>query len=183
MATSQDTSYGDTLFQLSTNGTGFQVLRRFAVSDGMWPYDSLIRDGEIFYGMNTYGGSSSGWAGNGTIFRINTDGSGFQVLHRFAGGDDGRGPHGNLLQSGTTLYGMTSDGGSQNKGVIFAMDLPTAVSAQPRLVPGQYPAIQAAIDAAQARAGIPSWSGWTRRDRLSPRCLKTLHKKGNGNEN
>ena len=65
----------------------------------------------------------------------------YRVLHAFSGGgDDGAGPlSSTLVQSGTTLYGMTSQGGSQNKGVIFAMDLP-----QTRGVPDPYATIQVA---------------------------------------
>ena len=39
---------------------------------------------------------------------MQTDGSGFAVLHGFAGGaDDGKKPYGSLILSGSTLYGMT----------------------------------------------------------------------------
>jgi uncharacterized repeat protein (TIGR03803 family) len=123
MATSQGTAYGGTLFKIDTDGTDFGVLKNFGVSDGEWPYDALIQADSILYGMNTYGGSVSGWGGKGTIFRVNTDGSGFQVLHTFNGGtNDGYGPHGSLLQIGSTLYGMTAIGGSQNNGTIFKIN-------------------------------------------------------------
>src|SRR4030042_71301 len=42
MAACENTSYGGTVFKLNIDGTGFQVLRSFAVSDGTWPYGSLI---------------------------------------------------------------------------------------------------------------------------------------------
>ena len=45
-----------------------------------------------------------------------------QVLHRFAG-PDGSHPFGSLFLSGPTLYGMTQEGGSNDQGVIFALDL------------------------------------------------------------
>ena len=48
----------------------------------------------------------------------------YRILHHFAGGaNDGATPWGSVVQSGTTLYGMTSAGGSRNKGVIFALDV------------------------------------------------------------
>jgi uncharacterized repeat protein (TIGR03803 family) len=59
---------------------------------------------------------------DGTVFEINTNGTAFRVLHRFNGAD-GRDPWGSLLLSGSTLYGMTSQGGSNSLGVIFALDL------------------------------------------------------------
>ena len=54
--------------------------------------------------------------GFGTIFQVNTDGSGFQIPHVFSygGGNltDGSTPSGSLLLLGSTLYGMTYFGGS-----------------------------------------------------------------------
>jgi len=47
----------------------------------------------------------------------------FTVLHTFTGsGTDGAYPQGSLALSGTTLYGMTQDGGGSHKGVVFSMD-------------------------------------------------------------
>src|SRR5262245_57675660 len=44
----------------------------------------------------------------------------FTVLHSFAGGaSDGSIPKGSLIQSGSTLYGMTRSGGSGNGGTVF----------------------------------------------------------------
>lgn len=74
---------------------------------GAHPRGDLISDGTYFYGMV----SESGQYNRGTIFRINSDGSGFEVLHAFAGGAaDGAGPRGSLIISGTTLYGVTTGG-------------------------------------------------------------------------
>jgi uncharacterized repeat protein (TIGR03803 family) len=123
MASSRGSDYGGTVFKLNTDGTGFQVLRSFAVSDGQWPWASLIQSGSMLCGMNTYGGSAGGWNGKGTVFRINIDGSSFDNLHTFAGGSsDGDGPHGPLIQSGATLYGMTSVGGRNGCGTIFQVN-------------------------------------------------------------
>ena len=44
----------------------------------------------------------------------------FQVLHSFTGAD-GAYPQGSLIQSGSTLYGMTAGGGSGNSGTIFSI--------------------------------------------------------------
>ena len=52
-----------------------------------------------------------------------TDGSGFSLLHTFAGGigssTDGGYPFGSLIQSGSTLYGTTAWGGSSDAGTVF----------------------------------------------------------------
>jgi uncharacterized repeat protein (TIGR03803 family) len=123
MAASEETSYGGTVFKLNNDGSGFQVLRYLAGSDGMWPYDTLTQSGPTLFGMCTYGGSASGYSGGGTIFRIGTDGSGFQLLHTFySGSSDGGAPHGSLVQSGSILYGMTLYGGSSDMGTIFKIN-------------------------------------------------------------
>src|SRR5690606_37369188 len=75
--------------------------------------------GSTFYGMTSSGGTNN----RGTIFSVNTDGSGVTVLHEFAGGvDDGRYPFGNLVQAGTTPYGATSQGGDNDRGAIFSIN-------------------------------------------------------------
>ncbi len=100
-----------TIFKIETNGTGFTLLHEFAggVADGDRPYGSLILSGTTLYGMTYAGGGGSDW---GTIFKIETSGAGFTLLHDFAGGDtDGSIPEGSLILSGSTLYGMTNQGG------------------------------------------------------------------------
>jgi uncharacterized repeat protein (TIGR03803 family) len=109
-----------TIFKIGADGTGFSLLHSFAggAGDGLDPegYASLLLSGSTLYGMTKRGGSSNG----GTIFQIGTDGAGFSLLHSFAGGaSDGATPTGYLIQSGSTLYGMTPSGGSNNDGTIF----------------------------------------------------------------
>jgi uncharacterized repeat protein (TIGR03803 family) len=116
-----------TLFQISTNGTGYTSLYHFtgAVTNGANPYGSLALSGGTLYGMTTYGGSSNA----GTLFKISTNGSGFQILRNFTGGEnDGANPYGSLTPDGTALYGMTSQGGTANEGVLFAFLLSAADS-------------------------------------------------------
>jgi len=108
------------VFSLATNGSGFQILHDFAsgAGNGSWPYGSLTLDGATLYGMTSSGGA----AGLGAVFSIGTDGSGFQVIHSFAGGaGDGRFPEGSLTLDGATLYGMTRFGGASDLGVVFSM--------------------------------------------------------------
>ncbi len=104
------------IFKIDANGTGFKVMHRFAGgSNGSLPFGSLILSGSTLYGMaSSY---DTGYAG--TIYRINTDGSDFKTVHRFAGGIYGACPLGSLIQIGSILYGMTRDGGSSNLGTIF----------------------------------------------------------------
>jgi uncharacterized repeat protein (TIGR03803 family) len=112
--------YG-TAFKMNTDGTGFALLHTFTGggSDGSSPYGSLTLDGSTLYGMTQQGGSIN----FGTAFKMNTDGTGFTLLHSFAGGvSDGRYPLGSLTLSGSTLYGMTQQGGSSGVGTAFQMN-------------------------------------------------------------
>ncbi len=107
-------SGGGTLFTIGVDGTGFQVLHSFAggASDGSSPAASLtLDDSGTLYGTTSAGGSSN----FGTVFRIKTDGTRFQILHSFAGGpSDGRAPGASLLLDGSgNLYGTTRYGGQQ----------------------------------------------------------------------
>ncbi len=112
-------NYG-VIFSMNLDGSAYTVLRSFSAPDGEYPYGSLILDmttGTSLFGMARVGGS-----GYGTIFRISTDGSSFNVLHTFTAlSTDGRYPYGSLIQDGLTLYGMTYQGGNAlgNDGCVF----------------------------------------------------------------
>ena len=79
----------------------------------------------------TYGGGS---AGNGTVFCIRTDGTGFKRVYSFSASStnssgiytnsDGANPQAGLVISGNTLYGTTSGGGSSGYGTVFSLTLP-----------------------------------------------------------
>ena len=84
--------------------------------EGETPYGSLVRSGNILYGMTESGGISN----KGVIFKIDSDGNNYTTLHNFTGiATDGSAPHGSLTISGNTLFGMTAMGGANNVGVIF----------------------------------------------------------------
>ena len=109
------------VFKMNADGTGYSHLHEFAwgAVDGMHPYGSLILSGSTLYGMTSEGGSHN----KGVVFKVNTDGTGYGILHNFTGyTDDGAQPWGSLTLSGSTLYGMTSEGGSHNKGVVFELN-------------------------------------------------------------
>jgi len=108
-----------TIFKGSTNGTGFTVVYNFSGGgDGADPVAGLILSGTNLYGAARGGGSSH----DGTVFKVNIDGSGFTNLHSFTGGSDGGGPAAGLILSGNTLYGTTTAGGSGGNGTVFQVN-------------------------------------------------------------
>ncbi len=107
-----------TIFQINTDGAGYQVLHSFSWNDGANPRGSLTLSGTTLYGMTSGGGAN----GLGAISQINTDGAGFQLLHSFGAGSDGASPFGSLTLSGSTLYGMTALGGADGAGTIFKIN-------------------------------------------------------------
>ena len=128
-----------TLFAVSTSGSVFATLHTFSAEvtnalgfytngDGAGPYGGLVLSGNTLYGTTSGGGSS----GEGTVFALNTDGTGFTTLYNFTSvsgsrstgltNSDGVGPNGSLILSGNTLYGTTRNGGSGGNGTVFAVN-------------------------------------------------------------
>ena len=58
---------------------------------------------------------------------MNTDGTGFAVLRTFTG-SDGQYAYGGLAFADGVLYGTTYLGGSFNEGVVFSLNLSTAIT-------------------------------------------------------
>jgi uncharacterized repeat protein (TIGR03803 family) len=87
--------------------------------DGISPSGSLIQVGTSLYGLTAMGGP-----GIGTIFSFNLTNDTESPLYSFesTNPDDGALPHGALIQSGSILYGMTSAGGTDNAGTVFAFN-------------------------------------------------------------
>lgn len=108
-----------TLYRVHADGSGYERLRSFGCQEfGANPYSAPILDGAgALFGTTANGGT----AGKGTVYRMDVDGTDFQVLHSFAGAADGQTPFAQLTLSGTTLYGSTLDGGSAGLGVLFAI--------------------------------------------------------------
>jgi uncharacterized repeat protein (TIGR03803 family) len=143
-----------TVFAVNTDGTGFTNLHSFSItsgssgsntsgsnatnSDGANPWAGLIISGDTLYGTAEYGGSG----GNGTVFAVNTDGTGFTNLHSFSitsgsnsTNNDGANPLSGLILSGNTLYGTAEYGGTNGIGTVFALSLtPSApiITTQPQ---------------------------------------------------
>ena len=111
-----------TLFEINSNGTGYQILKSFGsgAGDGTFPIGNLLLAGSTLFGVTERGGASGG----GTLFKINTDGTGYSVIHSFAGGaSDGAEPIGSLVEVGSTLFGTTQQGGSASDGTVFKINI------------------------------------------------------------
>lgn len=115
-----------TIFELSTKGSGYKVLYNFkGGKDGASPETSLIagKSGVLYGTTNDGGGSKTCPNGCGTVFEINSKGSGYKVLHAFKGGSsDGIGPsrgRGMYLSASGMLYGTTQAGGSGSCAILF----------------------------------------------------------------
>src|SRR5882724_8071166 len=116
-------SRSGSLFKMNVDGTGFTNLHNFNPNtDGNFPYRRLILSGNTLYGTTGQGGGS----GNGTLFKINTDGTGFTNFHNFSAllsstNTDGARPYGPLVLSGDTLYGTAFAGGLSGHGTVFKL--------------------------------------------------------------
>jgi uncharacterized repeat protein (TIGR03803 family) len=134
-ASAGGTNGNGTVFFVRTDGLYFTNLHSFTAlsapyyqggtnSDGAIPRAGLILSGDILYGTAGNGGTN----GNGTVFAVNADGTGFTVLHTFTAysnytNSDGANPAGGLISSGNTLYGTASGGGSGGDGTVFALNI------------------------------------------------------------
>jgi len=85
--------------------------------EGPFPNSGLLLSGNTLYGTTPQGGSY----GQGTVFEVNTDGTGFTNLYSF---DETNGsyPFGTLVLSGNTLYGTASDFGGGGGGTVFSIN-------------------------------------------------------------
>jgi uncharacterized repeat protein (TIGR03803 family) len=122
MTASGGTGVAGTVFKIDPNGGSFALLHSFGggAADGRTPYGALIESGGVLFGMSFFGGPGD----LGTVFRLNRDGTGFMVLHLFAGGaTDGRNPYGSLVEYGGALYGMSHCGGFNDLGTVFRLNL------------------------------------------------------------
>lgn len=117
-----------TVFAVNPGNPSFQPVHDFSTTDavtgtnqdGAFPFGGLVVSGNTLFGVTAFGGTY----GNGTIFAVNTDSTGFTVLHNFTGGADGGNPHDALTLSGNALFGSAPVGGSPStNGTLFAINL------------------------------------------------------------
>ena len=108
------------LFTFDANGSSLGVIHDFdGTGNGAGPYSGVTvgADGAL-HGVTNYGGT----LGAGLVYRIEPDGSNFQVQHEFDNAHmatDGVTPYARLLATGGMLYGITTFGGAAGAGTIF----------------------------------------------------------------
>ncbi|MBV8489962.1 MAG: hypothetical protein JO199_05465 [Candidatus Eremiobacteraeota bacterium] len=112
-----------TAFSLAPGAATDTVLHAFTGSpaDGKAPFAAPIALDGVLYGTTAYGGAN----GRGTIFRIDEDGANYRLLYQFGAktSTDGQVPFAGLTAVGSTLYGITSGGGTHHQaGTTFEID-------------------------------------------------------------
>jgi uncharacterized repeat protein (TIGR03803 family) len=121
--------FGDygVLYRMNTDGSGYTILRELnSQSDGTEMAGALLQDTNgVLYGALRNGGTATS-EGNGTVFKMNTDGSNFTVLHIFTNSVivpssiDGWDPEDPLIEGPDhLLYGTTHEGGTAGSGTVF----------------------------------------------------------------
>ncbi len=117
------------VFKVNTDGSSFTVLKQFPDTDAPGRHAGVIVSGGRVYGTTSGDG---GLTSQGTVFMMNSDGSGYTVLRKFKG-VDGANPDTSLVLLGNTLYGTTKDGGFYDAGAAFSLALlPAAITAVPQ---------------------------------------------------
>jgi len=108
-----------TVFAVNTNGGGFTNVYSFAGGgDGAEPEAGLVLMSNTLYGTTFIGGQF----GEGSVFRVNTNGAAFTNIYSFSGGANGANPEAGLVLSGNTLYGTTANGGNSGWGTVFKVN-------------------------------------------------------------
>jgi uncharacterized repeat protein (TIGR03803 family) len=122
---------GGTVFSLKTSGSEFKILHNFPIAPFAQPHAGPT-SGVLFHEGMLYGAAICYPAAyNGGIYRLNSDGSGFELLHQFPffnydpiiGAQtnfDGTMPVGELSADDTHLYGTTKIHGPKGNGTVFS---------------------------------------------------------------
>jgi uncharacterized repeat protein (TIGR03803 family) len=116
------TNKAGAVFKLSADGTGYSLLHTFVTNgiDGQ-RYAAVAQGSDgMLYGTTGNGGSNNA----GVVFKLNTNGGAYTLLHTFrTNGVDGVFAAVVLQGSDGMLYGTTYYGGSNGYGTVFKLDV------------------------------------------------------------
>lgn len=123
------------LLEEAATAQTFKLLHAFNGTNGGYPSGNgpVYANSGLVIASNTLYGTTAGggtW-GNGTVYKVNKDGSGFTNLYFFPAGvtvglfsltnSDGAWPYAGLALSSNILYGTTSNGGTNHSGTVFSI--------------------------------------------------------------
>ena len=104
----------------ATQAQTFTVLHSFdGTTDGSAGMSTPVLVGSTLYG--TTGGGQYGGSPASRVFQVNTDGSGFNVLHTLGPGEGNTWT--SLTLGDSTLYGVAASGGTSGTGTVFKLGL------------------------------------------------------------
>jgi len=109
-----------TIFSIDTDGSNFSVI--YNMHADIYPtYGPLASYKNKLYGTTQQGGTSN----NGVVYSFDTATTTYKALLKFTGTSGshlGSQANGQVILSGSKLYGMTMDGGTNNDGAVYTVD-------------------------------------------------------------
>lgn len=111
---------GGTLYKLSPSGGGYTFTLLYSFPGFGGPYSTLTLANGNLYGTTNRDGAFN----DGSVFKLTPNGSGwtFTDLYDFTGSNDGNVPYGGVaVDAQGDVFGTTSLGGSDNRGVVWAI--------------------------------------------------------------
>jgi uncharacterized repeat protein (TIGR03803 family) len=108
------------IYEFNPNTSIYKVVFNFSGYNGDWPDGSLYQaDNGLIYGMTSLGG---GW-NYGVFFKFNPADYSYSIIKEFNGRAFGANPYGSVMQAANRkIYGVTTNGGIHNSGVLFEYD-------------------------------------------------------------
>jgi len=129
---------GGTVYRLDARPGGqLKAIHRFDPEGDGWGSEAALTLSPqgLLYGTNGRGGAH----GHGTLFRLATNGQGFETLKSLDGGLEGSDPGVALLRaSDGHFYGCTRTGGLHDKGVLFRLGNDSSYTVLHHFRGGQY---------------------------------------------
>jgi uncharacterized repeat protein (TIGR03803 family) len=114
-----DTPLGfGSVFKIDLGTEAFETIGTFTDTNGSYPSCRLIFNGNRLYGTTPEGGAG----GVGTVFSLDLGSGSLETLWSANGEGLPFGPVDELVANGSTLLGLTTEGGAYGKGALFEFD-------------------------------------------------------------